>query len=82
MVDYFESIDKHAHMFKVNDNALDPNALPSTIEEWNTWMRITFKHGNTQVFVKLGTWMLLRFQQLAMLNLNDNVNGIVMSQDP
>jgi hypothetical protein len=52
------------------------------MEEWTTFTRIAFEHGNTQVFVKLGTWMLLRFRQLATQELDDDVNGIVIPQDP
>ncbi|KAG2108221.1 uncharacterized protein F5147DRAFT_652943 [Suillus discolor] len=42
--------------YSINDEDLDANVLPSTLMEWNIWTRIAFEHGNTQVFVKLGTF--------------------------
>lgn len=73
---------QHADRCQLNDEDLDATALPSTLEEWNTWNRIAFEHGNSQIFVKLGTWMLIRFRQLAMLDLDGDVNGIVIPNDP
>ncbi|KAG1879694.1 hypothetical protein C8R48DRAFT_767930 [Suillus tomentosus] len=61
---------------------LDPHTLPSVLDEWSKWNRIAFEQGNSHVFLKLATWMLLRFRQLANLDMDADVNGVVIPENP
>ncbi|KAG1786397.1 uncharacterized protein HD556DRAFT_1449774 [Suillus plorans] len=69
-------------MRTVNEADLDPNSLPPILGDWPTWNRIAFERGNSQVFLKLGTWMLLRFRQLALLDMDGDVDGVVIPENP
>ncbi|KAG2353795.1 hypothetical protein BDR07DRAFT_1382812 [Suillus spraguei] len=56
--------------------------FPSTFEDWAKWNRITFEKGNSHIFLKLGTWILLRFRQLAKTPLYGDVDGLLIPEHP
>jgi hypothetical protein len=60
----------------------DSIVLPSTFDDWDEWNRIAFQRANTQVFLKLGTWIMLRFRQLAGISLEDRIDGLVIPEHP
>jgi hypothetical protein len=61
---------------------LHDDPLPTLLPDWDTWHRTAFEQGNSQVFLKLATWMLLRFRQLSMTDMNADVNGVVIPLNP
>ncbi|KAG2029763.1 hypothetical protein BDR03DRAFT_1017979 [Suillus americanus] len=65
-----------------NRSDLSDGPLPSLLPEWDTWHRTAFERGNSQVFLKLATWMLLRFRQLTMTDMNADVNDVVIPLNP
>ncbi|KAG2063159.1 hypothetical protein BDR04DRAFT_1123453 [Suillus decipiens] len=52
--------------FPVNAQHEEVN-FPSTFEDWDEWTAIAFQKANSQMFLMLGTWMLLQFRQLAKI---------------
>ncbi|KAG1838458.1 hypothetical protein DFJ58DRAFT_846067 [Suillus subalutaceus] len=62
-------------------NSEDTN-LPSTFEDWEKWNHIAFQNGNSQIFLKLGAWILVRFRQLTQTPINGDVNGILIPDHP
>ncbi|KAG1853984.1 hypothetical protein F4604DRAFT_1932954 [Suillus subluteus] len=62
-------------------NSEDTN-LPSTFEDWEKWNHIAFQNGNSQIFLKLGAWILVRFRQLTQTPINGEVNGILIPDHP
>ncbi|KAG1808897.1 uncharacterized protein BJ212DRAFT_1302798 [Suillus subaureus] len=63
-------------------SGLNDGPLPSLLPKWDTWHRTAFEQGNPQVFLKLVTWMLLRFHQLTMTDMNTDVNDVVIPLNP
>ncbi|KAG1718477.1 uncharacterized protein EDB91DRAFT_1090035 [Suillus paluster] len=61
---------------------LDDTILPTWLENWEDWNQIAFDEGNSQILLKLGAWMLLRFRQLAMIPMDADLNGLVIPQSP
>ncbi|KAG2108240.1 uncharacterized protein F5147DRAFT_773822 [Suillus discolor] len=61
---------------------LDDIILPPGLENWDTWNKVAFERGNSQIFLKLGAWMLLRFRQLAMIPVDGDVNGLIIPESP
>ncbi|KIK39217.1 hypothetical protein CY34DRAFT_14538 [Suillus luteus UH-Slu-Lm8-n1] len=57
-------------------SGLDDDLLPPMLANWDTWHRTAFEQGNSQVFLKLATWMLLRFCQLSGTAMDADVNGM------
>jgi hypothetical protein len=55
---------------------------PSMLADWDAWHKTAFERGNSQVFLKLATWMLLRFRQLSNTDMNADVDGVVIPVDP
>ncbi|KAG2063550.1 hypothetical protein BDR04DRAFT_1123183 [Suillus decipiens] len=70
------------NMSQSDSEAIDDTILPPGLENWETWNRIAFEEGNSQIFLKLGAWMLLRFRQLAMIPFDDAVDGLVIPDSP
>ncbi|KAG1828889.1 hypothetical protein DFJ58DRAFT_737581 [Suillus subalutaceus] len=56
--------------------------LPSTLEDWENWNRIALRKGHSHIFLKLGTWILLRFRQLAKIPIDDDVDGLLIPDHP
>ncbi|KAG1720419.1 uncharacterized protein EDB91DRAFT_1257008 [Suillus paluster] len=56
--------------------------LPSTFEDWENWNRIAFQNGNSHIFLKLGTWILLRFRQLANTPIDGDLDGLLIPDHP
>ncbi|KAG1830501.1 hypothetical protein DFJ58DRAFT_736936 [Suillus subalutaceus] len=61
---------------------LDETILPTGLENWEAWNQIAFEEGNSQILLKLGAWMLLRFRQLAMIPVDADLNGLIIPQSP
>jgi hypothetical protein len=60
----------------------DDVALPSIQDGWESWTKAAFENGNSQVFLKLATWMLIRFRQLANINIEDSIEGVIIPENP
>jgi hypothetical protein len=56
--------------------------LPSAFEEWEDWHRTAFEQGNSKVFLKLATWILLRSRQLTQSTVNGPVEGLLIPDHP
>ncbi|KAG2354617.1 hypothetical protein BDR07DRAFT_1382094 [Suillus spraguei] len=69
-------------MSESDSEAIDDTILPPGLDDWETWNRIAFEEGNSQIFLKLGAWMLLRFRQLAMIPFDTDVDGLVIPDSP
>ncbi|KAG1867654.1 hypothetical protein F4604DRAFT_1927437 [Suillus subluteus] len=63
------------------DNSEDTN-FPSTLEDWEEWNHIAFEKGNSQMFLKLGAWILVRFRQLTQTPIHGNVEGLLIPDHP
>src|SRR6267154_592762 len=61
---------------------LDDEVLPPGLDDWDDWNRVAFEQGHSQIFLKLGAWMLLRFRQLAMMPLHGDVDGLIIPASP
>ncbi|KAG1851416.1 hypothetical protein F4604DRAFT_1934107 [Suillus subluteus] len=61
---------------------LDDTILPTGLENWEAWNQIAFEEGNSQILLKLGAWMLLRFRQLAMIPVDADLDGLVIPRSP
>ena len=66
----------------VDDEGFDEILLPSNTDDWDTWTKIAFKHANSQVFLKLASWMLVRYRQLTQGDLNGDIPGVVIGENP
>ncbi|KAG1720984.1 uncharacterized protein EDB91DRAFT_1256740 [Suillus paluster] len=60
----------------------DDTPLPPTLADWDDWHKIAFEQGTSEVFLKLATWMLLRFRQLSKIDIDADVNGVIIPSDP
>ncbi|KAG1719707.1 uncharacterized protein EDB91DRAFT_1257449 [Suillus paluster] len=60
----------------------DGRGLPPVRGDWEWWTQVAFEDGNSHVFLKLASWMLLRFRQLSHADIDDEVNGIVIPGSP
>jgi hypothetical protein len=60
----------------------DSVVLPSTFPDWDDWNCMAFEHSNSRVFVKLGTWIMLRFRQLAGIPLKDSIDSLLIPDHP
>ncbi|KAG1832553.1 hypothetical protein DFJ58DRAFT_848004 [Suillus subalutaceus] len=67
---------------EVDDEGYDRISLPPILEGWETWTRTAFEHGNSRVFLKLASWMLVRFRQLTDVDLDSDVDGLVIPGNP
>jgi hypothetical protein len=56
--------------------------FPSTFDDWEDWNRIAFQRANSQIFLNLATWLLLRFRQLTGMSLDDDVDGLLIPDHP
>lgn len=56
--------------------------LPSNLRDWDDWHRIALRKGNSQIFLHLGTWILLRFRQLAKIPVEVDVDGVLIPDHP
>lgn len=66
-----------------NDDLIGhPEDLPSSLADWDDWHRTAFWQGNSHIFLKLGTWILLRFRQLAKLPIEGDLDGILIPDHP
>ncbi|KAG1847427.1 hypothetical protein F4604DRAFT_1935938 [Suillus subluteus] len=61
---------------------LDDTILPTGLENWEAWNQIAFEEGNSQILLKLGAWMLLRFRQLAMIPVDADLDGLIHEISP
>ncbi|KAG2028752.1 hypothetical protein BDR03DRAFT_1019387, partial [Suillus americanus] len=74
----------------VDDNAAnikdlydsDDIKLPPALDDWAKWNRIALHKGNSHIFLKLGTWILLRFRQLTKTPIDADVDGLLISDHP
>ncbi|KAG2108203.1 uncharacterized protein F5147DRAFT_773784 [Suillus discolor] len=80
--DKYQHISADLEILRRAARLVNPHSLPSILDDWSKWNRIAFEQGNLQVFLKLGTWMLLRFRQLAMLDMDTDVNGVIIPENP
>ncbi|KAG1759638.1 hypothetical protein EDD22DRAFT_955670 [Suillus occidentalis] len=55
---------------------------PSCLDDWEDWLRLPFESGNSCVFLKLAGWMLLRYWQLAHIDLDADVDGLIVPDNP
>ncbi|KAG2136435.1 hypothetical protein DEU56DRAFT_756341 [Suillus clintonianus] len=60
----------------------DDIELPTAHEDWTHWNRIAFERGNSRIFLKLATWILLRMRQLANRPIDGEVDGILVPESP
>lgn len=60
----------------------DSIVFPSNCEDWEDWNRIAFQRCHSRVFVKLGTWLMLRFRQLAGISNDDEIEGLLIPDHP
>ncbi|KAG2079421.1 uncharacterized protein F5147DRAFT_661883, partial [Suillus discolor] len=60
----------------------DEVLLPSVQDGWKEWTKILFEDGNSHIFLRLATWMLIRFRQLTNIDMNAPIDGIVIPQNP
>ncbi|KAG1790117.1 uncharacterized protein HD556DRAFT_1310900 [Suillus plorans] len=56
--------------------------LPSTLDDWEDWHTTAFRKGNSHMFMKLGTWILLRFRQLAKVPMEEDPDGLLIPDHP
>ncbi|KAG1828890.1 hypothetical protein DFJ58DRAFT_737582 [Suillus subalutaceus] len=56
--------------------------FPSTLEDWEEWNWIAFQKGNSQIFLKLATWILLRFRQLAKIPIHGDLDALLIPENP
>ncbi|KAG1761762.1 hypothetical protein EV702DRAFT_1206969 [Suillus placidus] len=56
--------------------------LPSTLEDWEYWSRIALQQGHSHIFLKLGTWILIRFRQLAKISIEVELDGLLIPDHP
>ncbi|KAG1836135.1 hypothetical protein C8R48DRAFT_783007 [Suillus tomentosus] len=56
--------------------------LPSTLDNWEDMHQTAFRKGNSHMFMKLGTWILLRFRQLAKIPLEEDPDGLLIPDHP
>ncbi|KAG1804133.1 uncharacterized protein BJ212DRAFT_1304432 [Suillus subaureus] len=56
--------------------------FPSMFEDWEEWNHIVLQKGNSQVFLKLGTWILLQFRQLMETPIHGYVEGLLILDHP
>jgi hypothetical protein len=79
--------------FQENDPEYDPYddravedydnvVLPTIQEGWETWIKYAFEDGNSRVFLKLATWMLIRFRQLANIDMEAAIDGLIIPENP
>ncbi|KAG2121466.1 hypothetical protein DEU56DRAFT_918153 [Suillus clintonianus] len=66
----------------VDRGGLNDDPLPVMLDDWDTWHRTAFERGRSQVFLKLATWMLIRFRQLTMTDMDADVNGVIIPLNP
>ncbi|KAG1886469.1 hypothetical protein F4604DRAFT_1675383 [Suillus subluteus] len=65
-----------------NVEEYDDVLLPSIQDGWEHWTKIAFEDGNSHVFLKLATWMLIRFRQLTEMDMDVAIDGVVIPGDP
>ncbi|KAG2060502.1 hypothetical protein BDR06DRAFT_966983 [Suillus hirtellus] len=56
--------------------------LPSTLDNWEEMHPTAFWKGNSHMFMKLGTWILLQFRQLAKILLEEDPEGLLIPDHP
>jgi hypothetical protein len=56
--------------------------FPSTLEDWEEWHHIVYQKGNSQMFLKLATWILLRFRQITHSPLRGDIDGLLIPDHP
>ncbi|KAG1825324.1 hypothetical protein DFJ58DRAFT_849574 [Suillus subalutaceus] len=60
----------------------DDVLLPSVQEGWESWTKMAFEDGNSHVFLKLATWMLMRFRQLTNTDMDAEIDGLIIPNNP
>ncbi|KAG1830955.1 hypothetical protein DFJ58DRAFT_872497 [Suillus subalutaceus] len=56
--------------------------FPRDFDDWDTYIKKTFKEGNSHVFLKLAAWISRRFCELAGIDKDDDLNGLVIPKHP
>ncbi|KAG1784504.1 uncharacterized protein HD556DRAFT_1451703 [Suillus plorans] len=56
--------------------------LPPNQDKWEALTRLAFEKGNSQVFLKLATWMLVRFRDLTNRDMDSELDGLLISENP
>ncbi|KAG2045850.1 hypothetical protein BDR06DRAFT_1015240 [Suillus hirtellus] len=66
----------------VDAEGYDTGPLPPNQDKWEALTRLAFEKGNSQIFLKLATWMLVRFRDLTNLDMDSELDGPLISQNP
>jgi hypothetical protein len=52
------------------------------LDDWEDWTKMAFERGNSRVFLKLASWMLLRYRQLANIDMDADIEGAIIPDNP
>ncbi|KAG2057309.1 hypothetical protein BDR06DRAFT_1005321 [Suillus hirtellus] len=69
-------------MLQSSEDEMDEIILPPGIEHWEARNKAACVHGNSQILLKLGAWMLVRFRQLAKIPMANEVQGLFILESP
>lgn len=62
--------------------SFEDTKFPSMFDDWEEWNHVAFDKGNSQIFLKLGAWILVRFRQLTQTPIHGAVKGLLIPDHP